>query len=459
METLYKEAGTAVAVRTAGQNTSKFITLVEEAYLSDNRSIGYDGTVASLVWSGFSKMSKIKNTWKRATFKSLLIHLHKEGAYIVLRNHVYIDVLINISIFGLKMIRPIESWSRPSFSPDEQIEDLIDHLFAKYATPVFLITTFYESSLSRMLWYIKLSQGASVKELPNFPEYLTAKMVHYFKETPKGYSVSQALIRAQALGYGATEIVANRFAYSQLIEKERDELFWNEVILFFAKATEEDLRDFAIILNYLEFTRARNRSFSLKGRTFTTITRDAIAWNVYTAKINAKASQVEWYPSGIKALNKHKVQGDNKVTYVSIELLNANDLYEEGQEMNHCVGDYVDDCIAGDSAIFSLQKIENGTFKRLATVEVNPRSWELVEANGNCNSELTHEAFSILKTWLSEADVKGWWDYKEQKAVHTPQRVGGGNPPEEIDSWTFTNTVLRWIIWFLVFQCLKACLF
>lgn len=459
METLYKEAGTAVAARTARQHTSKFVTLVESAYLSSNSSIGYDGTVASLVYSGFSKMSNTKNTWKRATFKSLLIHLHKEGAYRILRNHVYIDVLINVSIFGLKMIRPIENWSRPSFSPDEQIEDLIDHLFATYPTPVFLITTFYESSLSRMLWYIKLGQGASVKELPNFPEYLTAKMVYFFKETPRGYSVSQALIRAQALGYGATEVIANRFAYSQLIEKEGNAMFWNEVIKFFAKATEKDLIDFAIVLNYLEFARARNHSFSLKGRTFATITRDAQAWNVYTAKMNAKASQVQWCPSGIKALNKHKIQGDKEVTYVSIELLTAEDLYEEGQEMNHCVGDYVDDCIAGDSAIFSLRKIENGTFKRLATVEINPKNWELEEANGSCNSELTHEAFSILKTWLSEADVKGWWDYKEQQVVRTPQRVGGGNPPEEIGNWTTTHTILRWIIWFLVFQCLKACLF
>ena len=294
-----------------------------------------------------------------------------------------------------------------------------------------------------MLWYIKLGQGASVNELPNFPEYLTAKMVHFFKETPKGYSVSQALVRAQALGNGATEVIANRFAYSQLIEKEKDTLFWNEVIKFFAKATEEDLIHFAIILNYLEFVRARNRSFSLKGRSFTTITRDALAWNAYTAKINEKASQVEWYPSGVKALNKHKVQGDNQVTYVSVELLNANDLYEEGQEMHHCVGDYVDDCIAGDSAIFSLRKIENGTFKRLATVEISPRSWELVEANGNCNSELTHEAFSILKTWLNEADVKGWWDYKEQHTVLNHQRRDGGNPPEEIGDWPFINTVLR----------------
>lgn len=452
METLYKEAGTA------NQNKSKFVALVEIAYQTENCSIRYDGTVASLVWNGFSKMSATRNPWKRATFKSLLIHLHKEGAYKILRNHVYIDVLINMSVFGLKMIRPIENWSRPSFSPDEQIEDLIDHLFAKYPTPVFLITAFYESSLSKMLWYIKLGQGASVKELPNFPEYLTAKMVHFFKETPKGYSVSQALVRAQALGYGATEVIANRFAYSQLIEKEGNEMYWNEVIKFFAKAKEEDLKDFAVVLNYLEFARIRNQSFSLKGRTFITITRDAQAWNAYTAKINAKASEVQWYPSGIKALNKHKVQGDKEVRYVTVELLSAEGLYEEGQEMHHCVGEYVDDCIGGDSAIFSLRKIENGTFKRLATVEVNPKIWELVEANGSCNSELTHEAFSILKTWLSEADVKGWWDYEEKNIVHPHQRIGGGNPPEEIGNWAFSNTVLRWIIWFLVFQCLKACL-
>jgi len=458
METQYKKAGTAVAARTARQKTSKYVALVEAAYLAENSSKGYNGTVSSLVHTGFSKMSKTRNSWKRTTFKSLLIHLHSQGAFKILRSTVYMDVLINVSTFGLKMIRPIESWSRPSFSPDEQMEDLIDHLFAKYVTPVFLITAFYESSLSKMLWYIKLGQGASVKELPSFPEYLTTKMTHIFKETPRGYDIHQALVRAQALGFGATETVANGLAYSALREKEGNEMYWNEVIKFFAKATEENLIHLAVILNYLEFARARNRNFSLKGRTFKTITRDAIAWNVYTAKMNAKSSQVMWYPSGITALHKNKVQGNKEVTYVTVELLNSDDLYEEGQEMSHCVGEYVDECIAGTSAIFSLRKIENGHFKRLATIEIHPKAMELEEANGNCNSELTHEAFSIMKTWLSEAGVKGWWDYQEQNVVQTPPRVEGGNPPEEIGNWSSTNTLLRWIIWFLVFQCVKACL-
>lgn len=457
METQYKKEETAVAAGSASKKKSKFIVLVEAAYLGENTPQGYNGTVSSLIWRSFAKTSKTRNTWKRETLKRLFIHLYKEKSYNVLREAAYIDALVNISTFGAKMVRPIEDWKRPSFSPDDQIEDLIDFLFASYPTPVFLTTAFYENSLSRMLWYIKLGQGASVTELPNFPEYLTAKMAHTFKETPKGYTISQALVRAQALCYGATDVVANRLVYSQLSAKERNMTYWNGVIQFFAKATEENLIHFATILNYLEFARIRNSSFSLKGRSFASLTRDALDWSAYTAKMNAEASQIMWYSSGISPLHKRKVQGDNEVIYVSVELLNAEALYEEGNEMNHCIGEYVDNCVAGNSAVFSLRKIENGTFKRLATVEINPKTMELEEANGNCNSDLTHEAFSILKTWCSEAGVRGWWDY--QDVAQPTQQIYGNTPPEEIGDWSFANTVLRWIIWFLVWQCLKACLF
>lgn len=448
METQFKEAGTAVAASTVRKNTSKFIAVVETAYLTENRPQGFDGTVASLVWGGFAKMSKTRQTWKRATFKSLLIHLHSEGCFRVLRSVVYMDVLANLSTFGLKMIRPIESWKRPSFSPDEQLEDLMDHLFAQYATPVFLITAFYESSLSRMLWYIKLGQGASVKGLPGFPEHLTVKMAHLFRETPRGYDIHQGLIRAQALGFGATVIVADRLAFSTLREKEGNELFWSGVLQFFAKAENESLHYFTTIINYLEFSVRRNRDFSLKGRTFKTLTRDAIVWSAYTAKMNEKASQVMWHPSGIKPFLLEKDQDGIKVIYEIVELTTADDLYEEGADMNHCVADYVDDCMVGDSAIFSLRKTVNGKMRKIATIEISPGSRVVEEVEGNSNSGITNEAHAVITTWSKHVKLTFGWNTPQQIVQH--QRIARGNPPDLVRDLEIPWTTIFWLTWIIV---------
>ena len=161
-------------------------------------------------------MSKKRNTWKRATFKELLLHMYAQGCYKVLRNPIYVEVLINISTYGLKMVRPVQRWQRPSFDPEEQLEDLIDHCFAKYPTPVFLISSFYESSLRHQLWYVQLGSGRSVKSLNGLPEEFTAKMMHEFRNTPQGFSVSEAIVRARALGYGATEQITMELTRSKL---------------------------------------------------------------------------------------------------------------------------------------------------------------------------------------------------------------------------------------------------
>jgi len=446
METLFKKAETGVAVSPASRNTNKFTRLVANAFEGENKPQGYDGTVAYVIWGGFARMSKTRHTWRRATLKELLLHLYSERCFRVLRSSDYIDVLVNISMFSKQMVRPIQDWKRPSFSPDEQLEDLIDHCFATYPTPVFLVTAFYGGSLSRMSWYVKLGQGTSVKNLLGFPGNFTAKMSHTFRNTPRGFDVAQALVRAEAIGFGASTTVAETLAYTRLVELEGNKKFWSEVIQFFAKAENKNLNDFRVLIDFLEFSVGRNRAFSLKGRTFDALTRDAIAWSVDTAKMNAASSAMMWYPSGIPAFDTSKDQDGKTVRYFSVELLSADDLYEEGEAMNHCVGEYVDACNSGASAIFSLRKIENGVVKRLATVEIDPDTLEVEEVSANCNAALSNEAFSILQTWCKEAGVKGWWDHPTPQ----PVRIARGDPPAAVRDLEIPWTTIFWLTWILL---------
>ena len=425
METLYNTQ--APEVTTTSKNKSKYILLVEKIYHAENKPQENRGTVESFLWSSFSKMSKTRHTWKRATFKDLLILMHTQRCYKILRSPLYIQVLANISTFGLKIVRPIEMWQRPSFEPEEQLEDLIDYCFAKYPTPVFLISSFYESSLRYQLWYVQLGSGKSVKSLSGLPDKFTSKMMHEFRNTPKGFSVSEALVHAQALGYGASQQTAMELTRSKLPQIEGNTSFWRSVIQFFSAQKHVTHWDLYKALEYLENRIGRDRYFTMRGRTLEALSRQANEWYQEMQKMRNDANYLSWFPSGVKEMQKEVEKDGKKVVYIAKELLTSDDLHEEGHEMNHCVADYIDDCYAMDTSIFSLRKQEGDTFKRLATIEINPRTLEILQAEGNCNTELSSEATMALDYWKNILGIK-------EKTILVQEQYIPQNLPRQIQN-------------------------
>ncbi|MEP0263253.1 PcfJ domain-containing protein [Dokdonia sp.] len=404
METLYTTH--ASEVKTTSKATSKYITLVEKIYNAENKPQEYKGTVESLLWSSFSKMSKTRTTWKRVTFKNLLIHMYTEGCYNVLKSHIYIQVLANVSTFGLKMVRPIERWQRPNFDPERQLESLINHCFAKYPTPSFLVSSFYEPSLRYQLWYVQLGSGKSVKTLKGLPDKFTSKMMHEFRNTPKGFSVRQAIIRAQALGFGASQQYAEELTLSRLSQVEGNALFWISVIQFFANQKQITHLILCNILEFLEARIQRDRLFTMKGRTLESLLSQAQEWYLEMQKMRNKANYLSWPPSGVTEMRLETIKDGSIVTYVAKELLTSDELYQEGCDMNHCVADYIDDCYAKETSIFSLRRQEGDTIKKLATIEIDPRTLDILQAEGNCNTPLSPEATKALNHWISILGIK-----------------------------------------------------
>jgi hypothetical protein len=454
METLFKIQAPKVAA--TNEANSKYIALVEKIDASENKATGYDGTVASMLWTAFAKMSKTRNTWRRSTFKALLIHLYNQGGYAVLKSPVYVDVLVNVSAFGLKMQRPIEEWVRPSFIPDEQLEDLIDHCFAIYPTPTFLITAFYEGPLNRMLWFIRLGTGAAPKTLPGFPEHFTAKMVYLFLQTPKGFTIEQALVRAEALGYGASTLIADQLAWSKLADVTSSSVFWSSVIQFFAKAESLDMNQLRRILEFLEATFQANASFSLKGRTMLTLERDTTAWQEQMQRYRDTYNQAEWPAIGIPLLYWETSVNNRVVTYKTVELLTADALYQEGIDMRHCVAEYVDECLDGDAGIFSLRKYDGTSFKKMATIAIDPDNHCITEAQGNCNASLTKEAIRALEVWEEQGAIT-MNGFELDEAPHVPDEYHHAVVEERAirnkEAFELPK-ILFWILWslFILFR-------
>ncbi|WP_248724445.1 PcfJ domain-containing protein [Seonamhaeicola sp. ML3] len=404
---------------TKSENTkhSTYVALVEQVYNEENKPQRYKGTVESMLREFFSKTSKKKYTWKRKTFRALLLQAHSDKCYAVLRNYNYVKVLHNISSFGNKLVRPVEAWENKRLDPTEQISSLITHCFAKYEAPKFLENTFYGFNNLHMLWYVQLGKGASVLSLSQFPVTFTHKMAHVFRSAPPYFYVNQAIRYAQAVGFGAKEAAAKVIAHSDLANtNENHEVFWSSVVQFFAKVECLESNEINHIQEYLAVKYYEDQSFSMKGRTFNALLNQANEW--HRKKHFENGNVLQWEASGIPPLFIEEELNGCKVVYKTIELKNSYELYEEGEAMKHCVADYDDDCFNKQSAIFSLQKEVMGQpAERLATLEIGLPDRHIVQAKAKYNEEPCSKALTLIDSWVNNESVKRY----SQTVAHVAQ--------------------------------------
>jgi len=395
-------------METLSTNTAAFATrfpaLVERLYADANAAVAGNG-IENTVRMQFAAMGTQTSAFKRETFRALLLTLFEKRCYGILRNPAYIDVLGNISAFGNKTARPIEAWVKDSLTADGQLASLIRHLFAKYDVPAFMEYVFAENSKIHMMWYVQLSRGDSVQQLCAFPAVFTKKMAHAFRETPYTVTIEQAIRRAQAIGFGADAAMVENITWSAAFDEIPDAAFRAKVICFIAKNAAQDA-NIAVLQQVIEYVAEMYRqgdSYNLKGRTWMSVSRMAADFAVEKAKRLEAEARNGWVPAGIG--NYEAVEGN--IIYRLVQLVNSEELYEEGYAMSHCVADYAYDCAEGSSAIFSLRKFTHGAddFDTLATLEVKPETRALLEAKARFNDCVSYEAEMHIMAWAKAQDL------------------------------------------------------
>ncbi|WP_412987238.1 PcfJ domain-containing protein [Pontimicrobium sp. IMCC45349] len=431
---------------------SSYLALVEAVFNENNKPQRYKGTVESMLREFFSKISKKRYTWKRETFKKLLIHLYNQKCYALLRSYNHVAVVHNISAFGNKIVRDIEDWENHYFNADEQVSSLLKFCFAQYETPPFLEQSFYYSHKLHMLWYVQLGSGKSVKNLSQLQVKLTNKMAHEFRNAPSYFAVNEALRYAQALGFGATKQAAKLIAYSRLsIIRDAQEDFWSTVVQFFAKVERLETNELNQIIDYLGFKYREDSTFSMKGRTFNALLHQTNEWH-RRMYINRDIGRVlSWKSSGIQPLYKVEIVNGKKVVYKTIELQNSIELYDEGMAMQHCVAEYDEECCDGTSSIFSLQMQEEGKApERLATLEVGFPRMEIVQAKAKCNQEPNAKAYEMINHWINHSKL----NRKNRMAYERPYQPAVYVRAVECEQMTHQGWDIAWvvrIIWIVIY--------
>ncbi|QYJ68976.1 PcfJ domain-containing protein [Flavobacterium litorale] len=415
-----------------------FAKMVERAYTTPPLLQGNKGTLASVITSHFAQMSLQNNVWKRDTFRALLLQLHAEGCFTLLKNPGFIAVLANISAFGNKTVRDIQGWKKETAVPEAQLASLIRYSFAKYPVPEFLEHVFNTDKKVHMYWYIQLGRGDSVLALSGFPVSYTSSMAHWFRLTPPTYTVPQAIRRAQALGYGATTERAEVIAWSVLANGFENEVFWAKVVQFVAKVKEEvSLDKLQVVLEHLEALRVQQPDINMKGRTWDALLRQAEMWKAEMVKRNDAAGYMQWKPAEITDF--YKAEGN--VVYRTVQLTSSEALYEEGYEMNHCIAEFTDDCALGEAAIFSLRAYNSNAtdtdFRRILTIEVCLKTNDILEAKGKYNEMPTQEEDKLVKEWAAKEKLTFSCEYYD--GFYEP-------PTEEVREEQYTVTINGWCI-------------
>jgi hypothetical protein len=389
---------------------AKFEAMVESAYREQNTFAGFEGTLESVIKVHFSRMSTQNHTWKRDAFRQLLLTMYAKKCYAVLRNPSYIEVLANISAFGNKTVNCIESWTKDSLTAEGQLKSVIRHCFAKYEVPAFMENVFSGESKVHMLWYIQMGRGDSVQQLSGFPVAFTGRMAHEFRQTPKDYSIGQAIRRAQAIGFGAAAEKAEVIAWSSLSRGFEQEDFYSTVVQFVVNVEEKVAFDvLQNVLEYIKAMREENIAVSMKGRTWTALARQSAEWHVEMAKKREAEGRSQWTPAPIA--NYVVVDGD--CTIKIVQLLTSEALYEEGAEMVHCVADYESACKDGVTAIFSVRKFTKGQawYDNLATVEVDLENMEIIQAKARFNEMICETSYAIIGEWAIREKLAKDYDY------------------------------------------------
>jgi len=104
-------------------------------------------------------------------------------------------------------------------------------------------------------------------------------------------------------------------------------------------------------------------------------------------------------------INKNVIKNKDKI-WKFTQITTGKLLYEEGKYMHNCCFSYIDRCINGDCAIFSLRCYDKEIVidKKSATIEITENK-KLIQARGRFNKELDKETVDIIDQWKDENGI------------------------------------------------------
>jgi hypothetical protein len=251
-------------------------------------------------------------------------------------------------------------------------------------------------------WYLALAAGKSPRVL-DLPFALTRQMAHHFQTAPKDLLVEQALRRAQVLGLGGDARLAKVILDSRLGTNFAHNEFWMTVIRWFARNPELDAWQIAPLIDFIHHQKFVPQvaavgeaalpppapDFSMQGRTASALLQQMREWHArLRTATEAPSGWLTWSASGVAPFDfsEGSLASGTLRRWTIVELLNRQELFEEGRQLRHCVSSYAPACAMGGTSIWSLGVERNtGPRKRVLTIELSARRKAICQVRGKAN--------------------------------------------------------------------------
>jgi hypothetical protein len=313
-------------------------------------------------------------------------------------------------------LRPVEAWRPSGGTAVPMFSSLAHHLLANYPVPPVLLSAWFggtdREARCRQGWFRHAGLGRSLRTA-GFPLRLTRGMAHEFAHAPADLPIEFAFRWAKVRGLGGSDGLARAVAATRLGRDFDHEEFWTTVIHLFINTPRLDPGVIEPIIEYLhdqrfEFHRAvvgedtevyldpPQPDLSVKGRTVASLMKQVEQWRSERRRKEAGRRVLRWERSGIGEYRRRA--GDGRAWTIR-ELLDGDGLAEEGKAMQHCVATYTGCCLRGTSTIWSLGLEGDEGRERLVTIEVDPKTREVVQAKARCNEKPDEATQAILAEW------------------------------------------------------------
>lgn len=324
-------------------------------------------------------------------------------------------------------VRPLDAW----VPPDEgnyhaAIDSLLTHLFELYPVPAPVRQPWHIGvpTLKDVCWLILFGQGASLHRAASLPRWCIARgFAHHLYTAPPRLPLIDACMWAEIMRLGGSRVEFDRIRRNPSYvldptessasaswclwpdERQADDLqdrratFWRQTVAWLIQY-RDTLTDTTcdLILMWamhrhtedLRVCEGEQGAFTLLHRTPASAHEAA---RLYQRTIKWPYCKLRWSAHGWD----WQAEDAAEPKWTICELISGHELYEEGEAMRHCVAQYASQCFRNESAIFSLRA--NG--RRRVTIELDPRSRRVVQAQGPCNSRTKPEESAAIARWLA----------------------------------------------------------
>lgn len=344
-----------------------------------------------------------------------------------------VPALLRVAAYFHRWRRSPETWKpNTAATPQEQWSSLLRHLFSKgYPLPAFLDSAWLAKGPLRHLErdiYCAIASGKSPKEVKGFPRSVSARAFHLAMGAPPDLSISQALRWGQVRAIGGCRALWKVVSLSGMAIDFSNDAVWVPLLEKMVATRKFHTRDFGVIVDHLieeiktggihhamrllkePFEILRKRALNNWRDIFDSLARDGVVFrspgvrHARTRCLMISILHGHW-PLMVGSPRLEMVRHRQHVWEVH-QLTSFLDLITEGRRMNNCVAKYRDDCMTGNSAIFSFRyRHPDGETDPGFTIEVWP-SCRWVWQIRNRRNRWVSRQYPPIREWMERRNLR-----------------------------------------------------